>query len=365
MSANGNALATRQAPLATLIRPVATVSEMVEVEKIYQDAIAQILVPSDYQEFTEKSKGETVTRKFRKKSGWRKLQRFFGVSCEGIREEERTIECTPAYCVTDCPGHHYEVKAYYRATAPNGQYAEGEASCIDIEDAPDPREVLRRRTDWKNAENYLPQRKSRHDVLSTAGTRAYNRAVSNLIAAGEVSAEEIRRPSGQQPQEPSQAEIDAKHRKDLVREIYGILGIDPKSKDRAEHAKAITETCSPSGIAAPEKWGDVPIAALKKFIEYKRSAAPTDADAGVAPSASPDAIEAEYREVGAASATVEHIAALLNLDGTSDDDDDLQSKVAELSMSLETGIVYVWRHLPEPQLLELLEWLKADQEIPL
>lgn len=63
----------------------------------------------------------------------------------------------------------------YRATAPNGRIADGDGSCFASEKTGRGQGTV-------------------HNVRSHAHTRAYNRAVSNLVGFGEVSAEEMPAP---------------------------------------------------------------------------------------------------------------------------------------------------------------------------
>jgi len=108
-------------------------------------------------------------REYKKKSAWRKLARWAGISTEIVRADRWWEE--------DPDGaRHYVARVVVRATAPWGQTAEAVGLC-------DTRET-RFRTGNARA-------KATHDVEATAATRATNRAISDLIAAGEVSAEEV------------------------------------------------------------------------------------------------------------------------------------------------------------------------------
>jgi len=96
---------------------------------------------------------------FIKKSGWRVLALAFNISdklVERVFSEENGVKTWTVIV---------------EAIAPNGRIATGIASCASDE----PGRVMKRH----------------HDLLATAHTRAKNRAISDLIAAGEVSAEEI------------------------------------------------------------------------------------------------------------------------------------------------------------------------------
>lgn len=94
---------------------------------------------------------------FVKKSGWRKFINAFGISIELI--EKRVYE--------QFDDKHAEVRV--RAIAPNGQSVEGIGA-----------------KSW--SELY---EKNMHNLVSTAWTRAVNRAVSDLVGYGAVSAEEL------------------------------------------------------------------------------------------------------------------------------------------------------------------------------
>ncbi len=97
---------------------------------------------------------------FRKKSYWRAIATAFNLSLE-IRDEKLDEAESGAwgYLVT------------YRATAPNGRFADGDGSCFASEKSEAQATV--------------------HNVRAHAHTRAMNRAISNLVGFGEVSAEEV------------------------------------------------------------------------------------------------------------------------------------------------------------------------------
>ena len=95
-------------------------------------------------------------RMFRKKGYWRALGTAFALSVACLKEE------------SDEEGW----RVVYRATSPSGRFADGDGTCTHAEKA--------ERMDTE------------HNVRSHAHTRAFNRAVSNLVGFGEVSAEELR-----------------------------------------------------------------------------------------------------------------------------------------------------------------------------
>ena len=92
-----------------------------------------------------------------KKSAFRKLGKFYGISDE-IMEKSKEIHENGSFT------YHYTV----RAIGPNGVHSDGEGSCSSSEKGG----------------------KSEHDTRSTAHTRAKSRAISDLIGFGQVSAEE-------------------------------------------------------------------------------------------------------------------------------------------------------------------------------
>ena len=155
-----------------------TESEIVKVDNVpdvdvaieqwdaYQRLCKGLLNDNDYQEIIVKEKDENgnyikVKRHFKKKSAWQKLSRAFNVDTEIV---DREIERTKMGRVRE---------AYYcvRASLPNGRSVESDALCSRSEKGKD--------------------KVSDHTIMSTAKTRATNRAIAELIGAGEVSAEEM------------------------------------------------------------------------------------------------------------------------------------------------------------------------------
>ena len=132
----------------------------------YQKLCKGLLNETDYQEIIVKEKDSEgnyvkVKRHFKKKSAWQKLSRAFNVDTKIV---DRDIERTKMGRVKE---------AYYcvRATLPNGRSVESDALCSRSEKG--------------------KEKVSDHTIMSTAKTRATNRAIAELIGAGEVSAEEM------------------------------------------------------------------------------------------------------------------------------------------------------------------------------
>jgi len=149
------AIVTRSTEGLELVVPIATPAQARAAWDAYV-ALAQALEdPADVVEIEG--------HKWRRKSFWRKIANAYGVSVQELGEERR-LETQPSG----------EVRiAFYvrtRATAASGRFMDGVGSCSSLE----------RKGERKE-----------HDVYATAYTRAANRAIADLVAAGEVSAEEV------------------------------------------------------------------------------------------------------------------------------------------------------------------------------
>ena len=120
----------------------------------YDRAVTEMIGPNDVQ--------EDHGRTFKKKSAWRKLARYFGIS----------VFCSLDSVRVERHGAGFTAYAAASATAPWGQSWTDVGACGSDEAVG--RRVI-----------------TEADAVATAMTRASNRAVSNLVAMGEVSAEEI------------------------------------------------------------------------------------------------------------------------------------------------------------------------------
>lgn len=174
----------------------------------YQELTQALLNPSDYQ-----SAGKN---KFKKKSAWRKYATAFNLSDRIINEE---IIRDDEYRIISAK---YEVEV----TASNGRTAVGVASCsiydkIDKKDTVEPSAFeLRKR--FTHAE---------HDIISTAHTRAKNRAISDIIGTGEVSAEEMENSNGGTSKKvPHQKKRAAKKQKKEEASDDGVIEAKAKIK---------------------------------------------------------------------------------------------------------------------------------------
>ena len=135
---------------SAIVMPAIGVEEAVKAFEAYQELASKITTPDDVQDIGGKA--------FKKKSFWRKVERFFNLSLE--KKEERREQINGVFT------YHFT----YRAIAPNGAFMDGCGSCSS------------------NEKGLL---KTEHNTRAIAETRAKNRAISDLCAFGEVSAEEI------------------------------------------------------------------------------------------------------------------------------------------------------------------------------
>ncbi|OGK69378.1 hypothetical protein A2313_03770 [Candidatus Roizmanbacteria bacterium RIFOXYB2_FULL_41_10] len=150
--------------------PAVSPEQALEAWKAYQALKTKIMEPSDIQKIQGKD--------FLKKSYWRKIATFFNLTVDVVSEQRELIGKTFVW--------HFTCKA----TAPNGRSAIGTGSCDAFEKAKikdgEYQVYNRFNRTWEKA---VPN--SIHNIRSTAETRAFNRAVSNLVGGGEVSAEEV------------------------------------------------------------------------------------------------------------------------------------------------------------------------------
>jgi hypothetical protein len=148
-------------------------SGLVDVERAraamtnYQELCAAVLEPEDW--IGRPGEPESFVRK----SGWMKLAKFYSVSVELVGETK--LE-------RDDDGRLIRASARARATDPrDGRVSEAGGACARNEDR------------FRTSQGRL---KIEHDLPSSAETRAANRAISNLVGFGAISAEEADGGSG-------------------------------------------------------------------------------------------------------------------------------------------------------------------------
>lgn len=164
-----------------LVSPLVNATEAKAAWEEYQALTQAILDESDYQELSNK--------KFKKKSAWRKYMKFYGLD----EVEDRTrIECQ-----RDAQGWPIYATAYVVVRSPRGKEWTGYHEC-HIGERCCPlawNEACDNEKEWHVhcVANCSGKRHWSHpgDIPATAHTRAKNRAISDAIGAGEVSAEEM------------------------------------------------------------------------------------------------------------------------------------------------------------------------------
>lgn len=147
------------------------VDQALQEWQAYQTITEKMLDKSDYQDIQGKA--------FKKKSAWRKYARAFNISDEVVEKE----------IIKTDKGAVKEASFLVRAILPNGRYAEGWGNCS--------------RQEGNKAH-------PNHDIPSIAHTRAKNRAIADLIGAGEVSAEEIQAEIEMEKRERAKAKLRKK-----------------------------------------------------------------------------------------------------------------------------------------------------------
>lgn len=161
----------------SIVKPATSVEEIVKVYNDFELMKQKLLTDQDYQIIKDK--------KYIKRSGFRKIATFFNLS-DRIIEKVRT----------DRADGSFTWSFVVEARAPNGRTSIGVGIC-------DSKERSFAHTD--------------HDVYATSHTRAKSRAISDLVASGVVSAEEI------------EAENNTVEFKEIsIVEALTRVGIDPK-----------------------------------------------------------------------------------------------------------------------------------------
>jgi len=172
-----------------LVKPTADLEEVAEVYDTFENMKNNLLKGSDKQTIGSGSNKST----FITKSGWRKIATAFNVTVEVV-EKEKTVENGVLT---------WKVKA--RATANNGKAAESWSACASNEsnhmeylksvddDMKQKDDVFKVDGKWRRLKH--PREVNEHDIIATAETRAKNRAISDLVGGGDVSAEEVTKES--------------------------------------------------------------------------------------------------------------------------------------------------------------------------
>jgi hypothetical protein len=205
-------VAPRAAPGREALTPLAT-DQVVAGMKAYQQLLPQLLDASDYQ---RAEGGKT----FVKKSGWRKIARAFNLSVE--------LPLGPAVVYRDGNGQPLRAEAVARAIAPNGQVQDGDGYCA---------------VDEPRFKRQGGRHKIENDLRATATTRAKNRAISDLVGMGEVSAEEADANPDYPFGEPASDQATTRAREALALLLWeggSFELLDPKGPEVSEVVGAIS-----------------------------------------------------------------------------------------------------------------------------
>jgi len=176
------------APGDSFVKPVSNPEEVVEMYEQFDQLKADLLNNEDTTPI-----GDSVHIN---KSGWRKFATLFNLSIETF-EEERTLRETGE---DQNDVVVWRIKA--KATAPNGKVSVGSGLAASNEsnymvkvsdhpaiDGSDHPNALRVDGKWRVL--LSPAEVNEHNIYATAETRAKNRAISDMVGGGEVSAEEM------------------------------------------------------------------------------------------------------------------------------------------------------------------------------
>jgi hypothetical protein len=231
----GTALVVRESAALATPMPTVTPAEAREAMEQYLAVCNAVLTADDYQELRERGK----VKRFKKKSAVKKLQTFWSVSVS-VRDVQRD----------DLGDGHFGFRVIATASLPSGRMVEATGGCSTFEE----RFELKRYDDESPAAYAARSKKamarSYHDVMSTAETRATNRAVMNCIGVGggEVTAEEIQRPRRDdrerepEPAGPTKAE-------QLVERAIALGVLDPLAT-LAEQKIALRAWAGDRGVAS-------------------------------------------------------------------------------------------------------------------
>lgn len=253
---------TRQ-PEPGVLMPV-TAAEASAAMRAYQEATAAILEHTDWQGRPGRPGS------FIKKSGWRKIAKAYRLSCElvSIRVER------------DQEGVPLRAEAIARAIGPNGQSQDGDGYCS---------------ADEKRFRDAGGRQKLENDLRATATTRAKNRAISDLVGFGEVSAEEVHQPADLPPHGP--AAPDPEKVKRALAYVLDRAGAADTAPPEALAEKVLGEITAALGGYLPEA---AAVALLLAAVEVKATE-PDDWEAQDAADEAAAAAEAALAAAEAAS----------------------------------------------------------------
>ena len=161
------------------VQPLFTPEQAAEALRKFERLKKEVLVRDDYQTIAGKQ--------YIKKSGFRRIALCFNLS-DRIVEQERT----------DREDGTFTWRIIVEARADNGRVCNGVAICDSAE------------RNFAHLE---------HDVYATAHTRAKNRAISDMVAGGVVSAEEMTNAPPERPKTKKKAQASIPAGKKALAEV--------------------------------------------------------------------------------------------------------------------------------------------------
>jgi hypothetical protein len=199
-----------------IVKPLVSPEKAAEDWALFEALKSKLLTSEDYQPIAGKQ--------YIKRSGFRKIAVYFGLS-DRILEEEKVER--------DDGSFYWRIKT--EVEAPNGRTCVGVGICDS------------RERNFAHVE---------HDVYSTSHTRAKSRAISDMVAGGVVSAEEVEAegPRGSSPRKQVPSDSKAKPQEDTRQATnkqrqtihkYGVKTI-PKTLTLTEASKIIDSLFSMS-----------------------------------------------------------------------------------------------------------------------
>ena len=159
--------------------PVITEKEAIEHFQRFQRIKKAVLTEKDYMYIGKDGKPcefENRVSEYIKKSGWRKIALLFNLT---IEQEDLT-----RFKGVDNDGDWHGIGIKVRAIAPNGRFVEAAGTCTTR----NPFFCKRWDADKKES-RWIDTDES--NLIKTAQTVAINRAISDLVGSGELSAEEV------------------------------------------------------------------------------------------------------------------------------------------------------------------------------
>lgn len=202
--------ATRETLIATgdqvIARPIVTPAMAAQVVREWEELKKAIGLESDIRREKRWTKNGEVEIAYYKKSYWRKAATFLGLSIDAAEGSEKF----------EVVGGVKLASVVYTCTGPNGRHVPGDGHCGSDEPG---------KAGWTLA-----------NLKATAHSRAYNRAVSNYIGGGEVSADEM---DGEETAEVEKAVDQAPKAAEVMAQLRAGLAAAKSKADCAELWKGL------------------------------------------------------------------------------------------------------------------------------